>query len=67
MVAPDVLSEIDTLRVEVKVVPLAGLNVGVAATVCRVYEAEPTALCVNPLAVAIAFTVVAAVIVIGPE
>jgi hypothetical protein len=30
MVAPGVLSAIDTLRVEVKLVPLVGLKVGVA-------------------------------------
>lgn len=34
MVAPGVLSAIETLRVEAKDVPLAGLKVGVAAAVC---------------------------------
>jgi hypothetical protein len=31
MVAPEAVSAIDTLNVEEKLVPLAGLNVGVAA------------------------------------
>ena len=67
MVAPGVLSAIDTLSEVAKLVPLAGLMRGVAAADSSVYDAERTPLCVNPLAVAIAFTVVFAVIVIGPE
>jgi hypothetical protein len=44
MVAPDVLSEIDTLRLDAKLVPLARLKMGVAAGDCKVYAAEATAL-----------------------
>jgi hypothetical protein len=44
MVAPGVLSEMDTLSEVANVVPLAGLKVGVAAGDCRVYAAEATAL-----------------------
>jgi|HubBroStandDraft_2_1064218.scaffolds.fasta_scaffold2740538_2 hypothetical protein len=68
MVAPDVLSEIDTLSVEENVVPLAGLMLGVAVTAALcVYDAEATPLCAKPLAVANAWTVVVALRVIGPE
>ena len=67
MVAPGVLSAMETLMLDAKLVPLTGLKVGVAAGDCKVYEAEATALEAKPLPAAMALTVVAAVMVMGPE
>jgi hypothetical protein len=46
-------------------VPATGLKVGVAAADVMVYVALPTALCVNPVATAIAWTVCVLLTVIG--
>jgi len=56
-----------TLKELEKLVPLAGVKVGVAAGDCSVYAAEATALWVKPVAVAMALTVVVALMVMGPE
>jgi hypothetical protein len=70
MVAPGVLSAMETLSEEAKLVPLAGVMLGEAAPAsigARVYLAELTALTAKLLAMAMALMVVEAVIVIGPE
>jgi hypothetical protein len=56
-----------TLKEEEKLVPLAGVKLGVAAGDCSLYAAEATALWVKPLAVAMASIVVEALMVMGPE